>query len=99
MPDVDPEALQRLAQRFETEVGGAIANAKTALDQAQVIEYSNFTNVHIPLATVYVEAWNFAHQDLDRKQRNAAAFHEKLVQTAQDWIDAEHASSVKVDGS
>lgn len=98
MATVDTDALRAVAGRFETEVAANLAKAKSALGQARSIEYSNFTNVHIPLAVVYVEAWNFANRDLDRKVDNAGEFAGRLRKTAADWDEAEHKSTVQQDG-
>ena len=95
MATVDTDALRAVAGRFETEVGAHLAKAKSALGQARSIEYSNFTNVHIPLAVVYVEAWNFENRDLDRKVDNAGEFAARLKKTAADWDAAEHKSTIK----
>ena len=95
MATVDTDALRAVADHFETEVAGHLAKAKSALGQARSIEYSNFTNVHIPLAIVYVEAWNFENRDLDRKVANAGEFAGRLKKTAADWDAAEHKSTVR----
>lgn len=98
MPTVDTDALRAVAERFESEVGAQLDKAKQSLARAQGIEYSNFTNVHIPLAVVYVEAWNFENRDLETKRQNVTTFRDKLKKTADDWDSAEQASTIKPGG-
>ncbi len=98
MAKVDTDALRQFAQQFDSQVGAKLADAGTALRDAQAIEYSNFTTVHIPLAVVYVEAWNFANRDLETKRQNAVDFRGKLEATAAHWDEAEHASTIHQDG-
>jgi hypothetical protein len=94
---IDTAALRGLAGKFESDVGPHLDNAKTAMStDAQSIEYSNFTSVSIALAAVYVEACNFAIQDLSHKRQNTTDFGKALTQTANDWDKAEHASTPKV---
>jgi hypothetical protein len=95
---VDTDALRRFAKQFETEVGTKLAAAGTALQGAQAIEYSNFTTVHIPLAAVYVEAWNFQNRDLETKHQTAGQFKAGLDATAEHWDEAEEASTIHPDG-
>lgn len=98
MVRVDTDALRRFADRFESEVGSALAAASTALQGAQAIEYTNFTAVHIPLAAVYVEAWNFHNRDLATKRQAASTFRTNLDATADHWDEAERASTIHPDG-
>jgi hypothetical protein len=94
---VDTDALRRFANQFDTEVAAKLAASGTALRGAQAIEYSNFTTVHVPLAAVYVEAWNFHNRDLESKHQTAADFKAGLEATAEHWDEAERASTIRQD--
>lgn len=98
MAHVDTDALRRLADDFENKVGTTLAAARTTLAAAQGIEYSNFTNVHLPLAAVYVEAFNFQNRDLETKRNTAAQFRTNLRATADAWDQAEQHNTIAPDG-
>jgi hypothetical protein len=98
MAQVDTDALRRLADDFETNVGTKLAAARTTLAAAQGIEYSNFTNVHLPLAAVYVEAFNFQNRDLETKRTTAAQFRTNLRATADAWDQAEQHNTMNPGG-
>ncbi|HEU5265505.1 MAG TPA: type VII secretion target [Jatrophihabitans sp.] len=98
MPTIDSDALRTLATRLDSEVGGAVADALTALGKAQSIEYANFTNVHPALAAAYVEAWNFENRDLQRKRNVATEFRDRMTKTADDWDAAEQHNIIKQGG-
>jgi len=95
MVHVNIEALRRLAAEYDSEVAAKLTAARTALQGAQAIEYSNFTAVHIPLAVAYVEAWNFHNSDLESKIESAWAVKANLEQTADNWAEADRASTVR----
>jgi hypothetical protein len=96
---IDTGALRALAGRFDREIGKPLDDAGKALaSDATSIEYSNFTAVAHALAVVYVEACNFAVEDLSSKRHNAADFGRMLVATADAWDKADHASTVKPTG-
>lgn len=95
---VHPDALRRFAAQLETDVAAKLAAATEALQPAHAIEYANFTNLHVPLAVVYVEAANFHHRDLETKQQTATDFRANLEATAAHWEQAEQASTVNQDG-
>lgn len=95
MPYVDPPGLRTVAGRFDSEVSKHLDEAISALKGAEPILSDNFTNVHLPLAIVYVEAHNFENTDLERKKTNATEFKNRLTKTANDWDAAEHASKPK----
>jgi Excreted virulence factor EspC, type VII ESX diderm len=97
MVHVDIDALRRLADEYEDDVAAKLSAARAALQGARSIEYSNFTAVHIPLAVVYVEAWNFHNRDLESKIDSAGAVRVNLRQTADNWAAAERASTVRED--
>jgi hypothetical protein len=97
MVDVDYAALRRLATRYGTDVATKLTEARTALQAAQGIAYTNFTAVHVPLAVVYTEAWNFHNRDLESKIGSAQAVEAGLRQTADNWERAEQASTVRED--
>ena len=97
MNDIDTDAVRRYADDFENRVATMVATARTTLQQAQAISYSNFTAVHIPLAVVYTEAWNFQNRDLETKGQTATQFKQNLYSNAAAWDAAEHKSIVRVD--
>jgi hypothetical protein len=99
MAHVDTDALRRLADDFENNVGVKLAAARTRLADAQGIEYSNFTNVHLPLALVYVEAFNFQNRDLETKRTTASQFRTNLRATADAWDLAEQHNTVTPGGA
>jgi len=93
---IDTAALRGLAGKFDSEIGKHLDDAKSVLSSdAKGIEYSNFTSVSIALAAVYVEACNFAIQDVTTKRQHATDFGKTLVKTAEDWDKAEHANTVQ----
>jgi hypothetical protein len=98
MVHVDTDALRRYGSQFETEVRAKLEAAGTALQEAQAIQYTNFTTVHIPLAAVYVEAWNFHNRDLETKRQTATDFKDRLDTTAAQWEQAEEASTIRQEG-
>ena len=98
MNQVDTEALRHQADRFEDDVAAKIAAALNDLQGAQAIAYSNFTTVHIPLALVYTEAWNFQNRDLQTKKETAGQFAKNLDSTADDWDAAEDKSTMSTYG-
>jgi hypothetical protein len=93
---IDTDALRALAQRFDTEVGKHLADARAKLAAVRPLEYSNFTTVAWTLATAYVEAANFENRDLETKQHTTADYGAALKKTADDWDTAEAASTPKV---
>lgn len=97
MSTIDPDGLRATAAGFETEVANTVSTARSTLASgpAQSILGDNFTNVHVALASVYVEAYNFAQRDLQRKHDDAVEFRTRLVKTADDWEAAERHSTVK----
>jgi hypothetical protein len=95
MVHVNTAAIRRLAGDFETEVGANLTAARTALQAAQGIEYSNFTAVHVPLAVAYVEAWNFHNRDLESKTDVARTVTANLEIDADNWDEADRASTVR----
>lgn len=97
MNHIDTDAVRRDADDFQDRVGAALQAAKTTLQAAQAITYSNFTAVHIPLAVVYTEAWNFQNRDLETKHATAIDFRTNLYNNAQAWDEAEQQSTVRVD--
>ena len=97
MNHIDTDAVRGYADDFQDRVGAALQSAKTTLQEAQAISYSNFTAVHIPLAVVYTEAWNFQNRDLETKNETATDFRTNLRANAQAWDDAEAHSIVQVD--
>lgn len=97
MNHIDTDAVRSHADDFEGRVGAALQSARTTLQAAQAISYSNFTAVHIPLAVVYTEAWNFQNRDLETKNETASDFRTNLYNNAQAWDDAEDHSTVQID--
>ena len=97
MNQIDTDAVRGFADDFENRVGAALQLAKTVLQEAQAISYSNFTAVHIPLAVVYTEAWNFQNRDLETKNETAIDFRTNLYNNAQAWDEAEEKSTVRID--
>jgi hypothetical protein len=95
MVHVNTAAIRRLASDFDTEVAATLAAARTALEGAQGIEYSNFTAVHVPLAVAYVEAWNFHSRDLQSKAEFATTVAANLKVDADTWDEADRASTVR----
>ena len=53
--------------------------------------------VHIPLAVVYTEAWNFQNRDLETKNETATDFRTNLYNNAQAWDQAEEKSTLTID--
>ena len=99
MPKVDTTALRKDAGDFESRVGSALDAARQKLGGAQAIEYSNFTNLHLPLSIVYVEAWNVQNRDLESKRAAATEFKNRLEATARMWDEAEQKSTPKTEGT
>jgi hypothetical protein len=95
---IEPQPVRDLAARFENEVGGSIAEAKTDLSLAEGISSDNFTALHKSLAIAYVEAWNYHWQDLDTKHSTATEFAFRLNTTVENWEDADQASDVLRNG-
>jgi hypothetical protein len=93
---IDTNALRALAQRFDSEVGKHVTDARDKLASVRALEYSNFTTVAWTLATAYVEAANFENRDLETKQHTATDYGVALKKTADDWDTAEAASKPKV---
>jgi hypothetical protein len=98
MGTIDTDAVRQHADQFEDSVGAALQRARTALQRAQAISYSNFTAVHLPLALVYTEAWNFHNRDLETKRETATDFRTNLYDNAALWDEAEAHSIVRTDG-
>jgi hypothetical protein len=97
MNHIDTDAVREHADALQDRVGAALQAARNLLQEAQAITYSNFTAVHIPLAVVYTEAWNFQNRDLETKNETAIDFRTNLRSNAQAWDDAEEKSTVRVD--
>lgn len=95
---IDTDKMRALAPKFDGVVGQHIDNATTKLKGAEALEYSNFTSVAIPLALVYVEAFNFISAELLHKRETALNFTNQLNKTADDWDEAEEKSTVKGNG-
>lgn len=93
---IDTDKMRALAPRFDRDVGQHLDNATNKLKGQQSLEYSNFTNVAIPLAVIYVEAQNFMTAELLNKRTTAQDFTTQLYKTADDWDKAEQASTPKV---
>lgn len=96
--EVDTDGLRTAAARYTSEVAPRIAEALTAIaagTSAHDVQSSNFTNLHIPLALVYVEAYNFQKRNLESRSEDAATFDTNLRSSAKHWDDAEHLSTVK----
>lgn len=91
---VDPDALHRVAARYQSDVAPHLSAALAELGQANGIERGNFTAVCAPLAIVYVEAVNFETRELQAKQQNATTFQSSLNATADAWAKAERANTV-----
>lgn len=98
MNQIDTDAVRRYADQLRDNVGSALQQARTVLHEAQAISYSNFTAVHLPLALVYTEAWNFQNRDLETKNETATDFRTNLYSNAQAWDDAEQKSIITTDG-
>lgn len=92
---IDTDKMRSLAPRFDSGVGQHLDTAMTKLKGVASLEYSNFTNVAIPLAIVYVEAQNFMTAELLNKRTEASDFTKQLYKTADDWDKAEQASTPK----
>lgn len=94
---VDPDALRAAAGRFDSEVAAKLAEARQALQGAQSLNYADFTTVQVALASVVVEAWNFALRDLESKLDTSQDFRNGLRASAEHWEQAEEASTVRQD--
>jgi hypothetical protein len=94
---VDPEALRRAAGRFDSEVAAKLAEARQSLQQAQSLNYADFTTVQVALASVLVESWNFEYRDLESKIETSQDFRTGLRASAEHWEQAEEASTVRQD--
>lgn len=95
---IDTDAMRTLAPKFDADVGRHLDTAKTGLNKTNGLEYSNFTSVALPLATVYVEAFDVILAELVHKREAAAHFTDQLNKTADDWDRAEDQSTVKEHG-
>lgn len=98
MGKIDTDAIRRLADQFQTDVGAKLYAAKNTLQKAKEIEYSNFTTLHVPLAITYVEAFNFQNTDVEQKAQAADDFRLNLRSSADAWDKAEHANTQHPDG-
>lgn len=98
MSIVDTDALRGFGDQFQTDVGAKLYAARATLQAAKEIEYSNFTNLHVPLAITYVEAFNLQNVDLEQKAQAADDFRRNLRASADAWDQAERASTVRPDG-
>lgn len=90
----EPEAIQRLGEDIETQVGKLIEQAHSALEEAKISEDAFSTSGWI-LAAAYPGAQEFFAMDAESKGKHITTVKDKLANTAKHWRTAEHKSTVR----
>lgn len=89
-----PEAISRLGENIEEEVGTLIEQAHSALGEAKISEDAFSTSGWI-LAAAYPGAHEFFVMDAESKHKHMDTVKAKLANTAKHWREAEEKSTVR----
>ncbi|MDT0202319.1 hypothetical protein [Nocardioides sp. AE5] len=95
MGRVDPAALRDLAPQWTNAVEPHLDRAIREVAKTELVHFANFTVVAPSLASTHVVVENFMQRELERKSNDVADFNSRLVTTADNWCDAEEASTVE----
>lgn len=90
----EPEAIQRLGEDIEAQVGKLIEQAHSALEEAKISEDAFSTSGWI-LAAAYPGAQEFFAMDAESKGKHITTVKNKLANTAKHWRTAEDKSTVR----
>jgi hypothetical protein len=90
----EPEAIQKLGENIEEQVGKLIEQAHSALEEAEISEDAFSTSGWI-LAAAYPGAHEFFVMDAESKHKHMDTVKSKLANTAKHWREAEHKSTVR----
>ncbi len=90
----EPEAIQKLGENIEEQVGKLIEQAHSALEEAKISEDA-FSTAGWILAAAYPGAHEFFVMDAESKHKHMDTVRSKLANTAKHWREAEHKSTVR----
>ena len=90
----EPEAIQKLGENIEEQVGKLIEEAHKALEEAKISEDAFSTSGWI-LAAAYPGAHEFFVMDAESKHKHMDTVKGKLANTAKHWREAEEKSTVR----
>ena len=90
----EPEAIQKLGENIEEQVGKLIEQAHSALEEAKISEDAFSTSGWI-LAAAYPGAHEFFVMDAESKHKHMDTVKAKLANTAKHWREAEEKSTVR----
>ncbi len=89
----EPEAIQKLGENIEEQVGKLVEQAHAALEEAKISEDAFSTSGWI-LAAAYPGAHEFFVADAESKHKHMNTVKDKLANTAKHWREAEEKSTV-----
>ncbi len=90
----EPEAIQKLGENIEEQVGKLIEQARSALEEAKISEDAFSTSGWV-LAAAYPGAHEFFVMDAESKHKHMDTVKSKLANTAKHWREAEQKSTVR----
>ena len=90
----EPEAIQKLGENIEEQVGKLIEQAHSSLEEAKISEDAFSTSGWI-LAAAYPGAHEFFVMDAESKHKEMDTVKAKLGNTAKHWREAEEKSTVR----
>lgn len=90
----EPEAIQKLGENIEEQVGKLIEQAHSSLEEAKISEDAFSTSGWI-LAAAYPGAHEFFVMDAESKHKEMDTVKAKLANTAKHWREAEKKSTVR----
>ena len=90
----EPEAIAKLGENIEEQVGKLIEQAHSALEEAKISEDAFSTSGWI-LAAAYPGAHEFFVMDAESKHKHMDTVKARLANTAKHWREAEEKSTVR----